>query len=1240
MRSSKLAVGVGVVPVVVLLALSGPSALAATRVLDFEGPTYGTADDACVNAPIPPMFNRPGYSGSTSAFILTPTACGEGTFGGGNGNDSLLTAQILGTRSNELRFSWVDPNDNNTWLRAVTVGTVRYQNPTVHLGVGSKISMKVLVACYDATETENTAGQVEFSLMIQETGTTASLGEYAGASGQLEMLGVDAVSGSTLTPSGGAVVGHGTAWTTITWKILSTTEVELTVGANAPVTKTIQALGTFGDGILSAPNNRGGLNSLCIRKGTADTVTKKLYINVDDIVIEAPGISDPPVIQTPVVSDMTEVTVNGVDPNATLVKLFKNAVEVASAAPPFNPGGGSHKFVGLTLAAGDVLTATQVVDGIESAASVAVTVKDALLPVADNFDGYADQAALNAIWPRTSTQPDFNITLSTLKVASCPKSVLEPAASSGSPSRIYQNLGGNFDGTDAKPLTVTAWMYHGQNGENGRNYIELRSYSGGGYLQGTLNQLLALGIYDDTSTGITRTVYNGRVALGTPAINWFDVTGATRTPDAWVKLQIKVKSSTIDFTVVTPNGTYTVTKTRNNPSALFNTIVIGSGLSNGGVYAYYDNLSISLGEPPTEPFGPPATTPVPGSLVAPVEPGDTTVTVEGLDPSATEVKVYANDVLIGTASLSGETTKAVTVSPVPCGLVAATQVIAGVESCYSPPANALYTAPVIQTPLLAGACTVTLTGLDVRASEVKVYSGDVLLGSAAVSGETTKAVPVTPHLTGGQAVQASQVINGYECIRSAVQTVATQTIIKQWTQTSSLPQGLTDHVVIYYNGYVYSFGGRRDSSVTADTRGNNYAYYAAVNGDGSIGPWTATTVLPARRAIGAAYGYNGRIYYWGGWDETFTTRNTCWYTTQNSDGSLGSWTVSSVTIPPSASADQMDSFGRGVLGLGDTLFIVNGEDNNGTLTKKCYYSKIQPDGDYGPWVETSQTANAAWFHGVLAFAGTSESYLYWVGGNFGGTNQREVYRATINADGSLGAWAEAGLPNLPAGRYEHGVALAGNTAIVLGGLGGSGNTTAYNTVYFTKIDPATGGMGTWFAGASYPISVGRNCAVAYPVGDKWYVLGVGGGPYSGGPRSAACYYTLIDTDGDADSYGDTSDNCPLLPNTDQTDGDCDGVGDACDACPNSPPGSSVGPDGCSPCSTPPADVDGDTDVDLTDFGAFQACFNGPNRPWPGPPVDQQKCACLDADVDGDVDLTDFGQFQTCFNGPNRPAACP
>jgi hypothetical protein len=75
------------------------------------------------------------------------------------------------------------------------------------------------------------------------------------------------------------------------------------------------------------------------------------------------------------------------------------------------------------------------------------------------------------------------------------------------------------------------------------------------------------------------------------------------------------------------------------------------------------------------------------------------------------------------------------------------------------------------------------------------------------------------------------------------------------------------------------------------------------------------------------------------------------------------------------------------------------------------------------------------------------------------------------------------------------------------------------------------------------------------------------------------------------------------------------------------------------CSSPAQDADGDGDVDLADFLAFQACFNGPNRAYAAG-GDPAKCACLDTEPDADVDLADFLVFQGCFNGPNRPPACP
>ncbi|NLE58828.1 MAG: hypothetical protein GX616_10740 [Planctomycetes bacterium] len=63
------------------------------------------------------------------------------------------------------------------------------------------------------------------------------------------------------------------------------------------------------------------------------------------------------------------------------------------------------------------------------------------------------------------------------------------------------------------------------------------------------------------------------------------------------------------------------------------------------------------------------------------------------------------------------------------------------------------------------------------------------------------------------------------------------------------------------------------------------------------------------------------------------------------------------------------------------------------------------------------------------------------------------------------------------------------------------------------------------------------------------------------------------------------------------------------------------------------DFDADDDVDMEDFGRFQACFSGSAAPHgPG-------CEKADLDNDGDVDRSDFGVFLDCLGGPESLPGC-
>ena len=68
------------------------------------------------------------------------------------------------------------------------------------------------------------------------------------------------------------------------------------------------------------------------------------------------------------------------------------------------------------------------------------------------------------------------------------------------------------------------------------------------------------------------------------------------------------------------------------------------------------------------------------------------------------------------------------------------------------------------------------------------------------------------------------------------------------------------------------------------------------------------------------------------------------------------------------------------------------------------------------------------------------------------------------------------------------------------------------------------------------------------------------------------------------------------------------------------------------CVDPFADADADDDVDMVDFGLWQACFSGDGNALIA------GCECFNRQgSDNDVDALDFTDFEACFSGPTVPA---
>src|SRR5580704_6378950 len=85
----------------------------------------------------------------------------------------------------------------------------------------------------------------------------------------------------------------------------------------------------------------------------------------------------------------------------------------------------------------------------------------------------------------------------------------------------------------------------------------------------------------------------------------------------------------------------------------------------------------------------------------------------------------------------------------------------------------------------------------------------------------------------------------------------------QWTQTTALPDGYSDHALVYWGGFLYHTGG---SSNTRGPASGTNVFYSQVGAGGTAGTWKSATSLPAAVIDHASVAANGFVYVIGGED--------------------------------------------------------------------------------------------------------------------------------------------------------------------------------------------------------------------------------------------------------------------------------------------------------------------------------------------------------------------------------------
>ncbi len=294
--------------------------------------------------------------------------------------------------------------------------------------------------------------------------------------------------------------------------------------------------------------------------------------------------------------------------------------------------------------------------------------------------------------------------------------------------------------------------------------------------------------------------------------------------------------------------------------------------------------------------------------------------------------------------------------------------------------------------------------------------------------------------------------------------------IDSWTtEPNGLPQAQNQFAAVVENGYVYSLGGSTSGSGSA-------VFYASLNSDGSVGTWTTSpNSLPQNNFRLTSTAYNNHIYAIAG--RNGPALDTIYSAPVSpTDGSVGAWTTETNHLP--AGLYYLNSF------VYNGYLYVLGGDNNSNAVDTVYSAPLNSDGSVGTW---TLSPNALPEQMEQAAVVTYDDYAYLIGGwTYADGSLDSVYSAPLGADGAIGIWTAS--PNsLPQAVSAASFTEFNGYVFIAGGDHYDGSDHILNTVYSAPLS-SDGSIGTWTTSANtlpqalqFPASVSYN-GVMYVLG--------------------------------------------------------------------------------------------------------------------------------------------------------------
>lgn len=269
-------------------------------------------------------------------------------------------------------------------------------------------------------------------------------------------------------------------------------------------------------------------------------------------------------------------------------------------------------------------------------------------------------------------------------------------------------------------------------------------------------------------------------------------------------------------------------------------------------------------------------------------------------------------------------------------------------------------------------------------------------------------------------------------------------------------QGLSNMAGVVYANYIYLVGG---ASPNFSARGE--VMYAKIDNNNNIVAVSGTTwitspnVINPARQRGAAFGYNGYLYSLAGYSGTGSLNDVLYAKIDVSDGSIGSWTTSLVTVTPrwQLGAIVANGFVYAFGGCG------TGPAPSGCTAMTGSIQTFQLYNNYSGTPALYQTGNTIGVDRIGGSAVVQDGYIYYVGGcsvMACTTATNTVYYAPLNPDGTIGTWTSSG-NTLPDVRAWGKLLAQGGTLYYVGGQDSAG--TAQSTVFYST--PVSGAPAAW-----------------------------------------------------------------------------------------------------------------------------------------------------------------------------------